>query len=161
MKTVANFFITVVSLIILNAWTIKQKKDIQKAEWLIGTWENKTRKGSIFKTWTKSGDNEFSGKSYSVKDKDTIVFENIRIVQEKNRLYYIPTVKNQNEGLPVRFAAKSISENQLVFENPQHDFPQIIVYTKINSDSLIAEISGTKNGQKRKQTFPMKRVKRQ
>jgi hypothetical protein len=160
MKTGAKFFITVISLAIFYAWTIKQTNDIQKAEWLIGTWENKTQKGSIFETWTKSGDNEFSGKSYSVKDKDTIIFENIRLLQEKNRLYYIPTVKNQNEGLPVRFVARAISENQLVFENPQHDFPQIIAYTKINSDSLIAEISGTKNGQKRKQTFPMKRVKR-
>lgn len=160
MKTGAKFFITVVSLIILNAWTIKQKKDIQKAEWLIGTWENKTQKGSIYETWTKAGNNEFSGKSYSVKDKDTIVFENIRLLQEKNGLYYIPTVKNQNDGLPVRFVAKTISKNQLVFENPQHDFPQIIAYTKITSDSLIAEISGRKNGQKRKQTFPMKRVKR-
>lgn len=160
MRTGAKFFITVVGLIILNAWTIKQKKDIQKAEWLIGTWENKTQKGSIYETWTKLEYNEFSGKSYSVKDKDTIVFENVRLVQEKNRLYYIPTVKNQNEGLPIRFVAKTISESQLVFENPQHDFPQIIAYTKISSDSLIAEISGTKNGQKRKQTFPMKRVKR-
>lgn len=160
MKTGAKFFITLVGLIILNAWTIKQKKDIQKAEWLIGTWENKTQKGSIFETWTKSGENEFSGKSYSVKDKDTIIFENIRLLQENKKLFYIPAVKNQNNGLPVRFAAKSISENQLVFENPQHDFPQIIAYTKITSDSLIAEISGTKNGQNRKQTFPMKRVKR-
>lgn len=160
MKTGAKFFITVVSLIILNAWTIKQKKDIQKAGWLIGTWENKTRKGSIFETWTKVGNNEFSGKSYIVKDKDTIVFENIRLVQENKKLFYIPVVKNQNDDLPIRFAAKTISENQLVFENPQHDFPQIIAYTKINSDSLIAEISGTKNGQKRKQTFPMKRVKK-
>jgi len=160
MKTGAKFFITVVSLIILNAWTIKQKKDIQKAGWLIGTWENKTRKGSIFETWTKVGNNEFSGKSYIVKDKETIVFENIRLVQENKKLFYIPVVKNQNDGLPIRFAAKTISENQLVFENPQHDFPQIIAYTKINSDSLIAEISGTKNGQKRKQTFPMKRVKK-
>jgi len=160
MKTGEKFFITVVSLIILNAWTIKQKKDIQKAEWLSGTWENKTRKGSIYETWTKSGQNEFSGKSYSVKDKDTIIFENIRLVRENKKLFYIPTVKNQNDGQPVRFVAKTISENQLVFENPQHDFPQIIAYTKITSDSLIAEISGTKNGQKRKQTFPMKRVKR-
>ncbi|WP_313266867.1 DUF6265 family protein [Epilithonimonas vandammei] len=159
MKTGAKFFITVVSLAILYAWTIKQANDIQKAKWLIGTSENKTQKGSIYETWTKLGDNEFSGKSYSVKDKDTIVFENIRLVQENKKLFYIPTVNNQNDGQPVRFAAKTISENQLVFENPEHDFPQIIAYT-ITSDSLIAEISKTKNGQKRKQTFPMKRVKR-
>ncbi len=160
MKTGAKFFITVVSLAILYGWTIKQTNDIQKAKWLIGTWENKTQQGNIYETWNKLGDDELSGKSYSVKDKDTIVFENIRLVQENKKLFYIPTVKNQNDGLPVRFAAKTISENQLVFENPEHDFPQMIAYTKITSDSLIAEISGTRNGQKRKHTFPMKRMKR-
>lgn len=46
----------------------------------------------------------------------------------------------------------------LVFENPMHDFPQIISYTKITCDSLVAQISGEKNGQERKQAFPMKRV---
>lgn len=51
-----------------------------------------------------------------------------------------------------------MSETQLVFENLKHDFPQIISYTKVTSDSLVAEISGTKNGQKQKQIFPMKRI---
>ncbi len=86
MKTGAKFFIAVVSLAILYAWTIKQANDIQKAEWLIGTWENKTQKGSIYETWTKTGNNELSGKSYSIKGKDTIVFENIRLVQEKQKV---------------------------------------------------------------------------
>lgn len=158
MKTL-KFFITIVSLIILCALTRKQTYDIKKAEWLIGTWENKSLKGSIYETWSKTNDIELSGKSYILKEKDTIVFENIRLVQETDSLFYIPIVKNQNEGLPVRFSAKTISETQLIFENPQHDFPQIISYTKINTDYLTAEISGTKNGQNRKQTFPMKRVK--
>ena len=158
MKTL-KFFITIVGLIILCALTRKQTYDIKKAEWLIGTWENKSLKGSIYETWSKTNDNELSGKSYILKEKDTIVFESIRLVQEPDSLFYIPIVKNQNKGLPVRFSAKTISETQLIFENPQHDFPQIISYTKINTDSLTAEISGTKNGQNRKQTFPMKQVK--
>lgn len=159
MKTGAKFFITVVSLTILCAWATKQANDINKAEWLIGTWENKTPKGSIYETWSKTNENTFSGKSYIIKEKDTIVFENIQLVQEQDGLFYIPTVKNQNDGLPVRFATKTISETQLVFKNPQHDFPQIISYTQINADSLVAEISGTKNGQERKQAFQMRRVK--
>ena len=159
MKTGTNIFIAIVGLTILCAWTAKQTNDIEKAEWLIGTWENKTQRGSIYETWNKTNDNEFSGMSYIIKEKDTVVFENIRLVQEQDGLFYIPTVKNQNDGLPVRFVSKTISETQLVFENPQHDYPQIISYTKITSDSLVAEISGTKNGQERKQTFPMKRVK--
>lgn len=35
----------------------------------------------------------------------------------------------------------------LVFENPQHDLPQVISYTKINAGcSLFGKISGIKNG---------------
>ena len=74
-------------------------------------------------------------------------------------MFYIPTVKNQNAGLPVSFATKNISQTQLVFENQQHDFPQIISYTKINTDSLLAEIKGTKNGKERKEIVSMKRIK--
>ena len=159
MKARTKLFFAVVGITLLFAWTIKQTNGIEKAGWLIGTWENKTAKGSLYETWSKTNDNEYSGKSYAVKEKDTIVFENIRIVQEQDGLFYIPIVKIQNDGLAVRFTIKIISETQLVFENPQHDFPQIISYTKIGMDSLVAEISGIKNGQERKQAFPMKRVK--
>ncbi len=154
-----KFFISITALLILCACTISQHNDIKKTEWLIGTWENKTTKGSIYETWNKKNDHEFSGKSYIIQEKDTIVFENIQIVQDKKELFYIPTVKNQNGGLPIRFSAKMISDNKLVFENPAHDFPQVISYTKTGENMLIAEISGTKNGQKRNQIFPMKRIK--
>jgi len=158
MRTELIITFAILCFIVLCAWTTKQIND-KKAEWLIGTWENKTPKGSVYETWDKTNETEFAGKSYIVNEKDTIAFENIRLVQEQDGLYYIPTVKNQNNGLPVRFATKTISETQLVFENPQHDFPQIITYTKINANSLVAEILGVKNGKERKQTFPMKRVK--
>lgn len=159
MKKGTKFLFVVFGIIILSAWTKKQTSNIQKAQWLIGTWENKNQKGSIYETWSQTNNNEYSGKSYIVKEKDTIVFENIRLVQNQDGLFYIPIFKNQNDGLPIRFAIKTISDTQLVFENKEHDFPQIISYTKIGVDSLIAEISGIKKGQERKQTFPMKRMK--
>lgn len=158
MKTRNVIIIAVVCLIILYVWTMKQTNNINKAEWLVGTWENKTPNGSIYETWSKISDYELAGKSYVVKEKETIVFENIRLVQEKDGLIYIPTVKDQNGGLPVRFTSTKISDTELVFENPQHDFPQIITYISIGADSLVAEISGTNNGHQRKQTFPMKRL---
>ena len=159
MKTGTKFICISIGLLVLCAYATKPANDLKKAKWLVGSWENITSKGNIYETWHKTSENAFSGKSYMVKENDTIIFENIRLVQEQDRLFYIPTVKNQNDGLSVRFVAKTISATQLVFENPQHDFPQIISYTKINADSLIAEISGVKNGQQRKQTFPMKRMK--
>jgi hypothetical protein len=154
----ARIFFTVVGLIVFCGWARSQESDIKKAKWLVGTWENKTPGGSIYETWTKVNEDELAGKSYIVKENDTIIFETIRLVQEQNGLSYIPIVKNQNDGSPVHFESKNISDSELVFENPSHDFPQIISYTKISADSLVAEISGIKNGQERKQTFPMKRV---
>ena len=157
MRTGIKLISIAAGFLLFSAFTMKQANDFKKVEWLIGTWENKTSTGSIYETWSKIRDNELSGKSYMVKGKDTVVFENVRLVQEQDRLFYIPTVKDQNNGLPVRFAAKKISATQLVFENPQHDFPQIISYTKISLDSLVAEISGVRNGKERKEIFPMKR----
>lgn len=154
-----KILLAIVSVIAFCSWAGQQKSEIKKAEWLIGTWENKTQRRSIYETWAKISDDELFGKSYILKDKDTVVFETIRLVQEQDSLFYIPTVRNQNNSLPVRFTLKKNSDTALVFENPKHDFPQVISYTKINADSLVAEISGMKNGQERKQRFPMKRMK--
>lgn len=146
-------------LILFCNWTIQQKVNIKDAEWVLGTWKMTTGSSNIYEEWIRVNNEEFSGKSYMLKEKDTIIFEAIRLVQQKDTLFYIPTVKNQNNGTPIPFSLKTGSTSQLIFENVQHDFPQIISYTKVNPDSLIAEISGTKNGQFRKQSFSMKRIR--
>ena len=128
-------------------------------EWLIGTWELKTTKGNIYETWRKAHGNELIGKSYMLKNKDTIVFETIQLVQQQDGIFYIPSVKDQNAGAPILFKGKAISQKQLVFENKMHDFPQVISYAKINNDSLQAEISGLKNGKQDRRYFSMKRIK--
>lgn len=158
MKKLKRISIVLIGFILLSAWATTQMNEIEKAEWLIGTWEMKRAKGSIYESWEKASDTEFQGKSYMIKEPDTIVFEHIQLVEEQEGLFYIPTVKNQNDGLPVRFAAKTITETQLVFENSEHDFPKRISYTLISPDSLVAEISGIKNGEERKQLFKMSRV---
>lgn len=159
MKNITKYHTILICFLVFSACTSTNNDDITKAEWLMGTWENKTERGSIYETWSKTTNGEFSGRSYTVKGKDTIVFEHIQLIQGQDSLFYIPTVKAQNDGLPVRFAGKSISEQKLVFENPNHDFPQVITYKKVNADSLIAVISGIRNGQEDEQIFPMKRVK--
>jgi len=141
------------------SWTILQKSPINKAEWLIGTWVNRTPKGNIYEAWTRKNDGELFGKSYMLEKNDTILFETIRLVGEGDSLFYIPAVKDQNNGRPVRFAMKVISDTKLVFENPKHDFPQIISYNRINADSLVAEISGIIQGKERRQMFPMKKIR--
>lgn len=130
---------------------------LEIAEWLIGTWENQTPRGTIYEEWSHSGTHEFSARSYRIAENDTIVFETIRLVAAGQELHYIPTVRNQNEGQPVVFKSEKLEENHMLFANPEHDFPQYISYTRIGADSLVAEIYGKINGQDRRMAFRMRK----
>jgi hypothetical protein len=72
---------------------------------------------------------------------------------------YTVTVPDQNDAKPVRFEMTSITDKQVVFENPAHDYPNKIVYNKTAEDSLIAEISGLKKGKPASEQFRMTRQK--
>lgn len=130
---------------------------LQKADWFLGRWENVSEDGVLSETWKRETDSTFVGESYFVAGDDTVFTEHIRLEEIKGKLFYVPTVADQNGGKPVRFALTSWAGNELVFENPKHDFPQQITYT-LRNDSLIAKISGSQNGKPHYEEFPMARV---
>ncbi|WP_114938977.1 DUF6265 family protein [Mucilaginibacter endophyticus] len=142
-----------------NAFGQKKTAPIRQAKWLIGSWKNQSAKTLDIETWKKLNDSIFLGRSYSLAGADTVSSEHIRLEQHSGKLYYIPTVKNQNDGKAVTFTLTSVDSKHLVFENPEHDFPQKITYTQISKDSLVAEISGIRKGKQKAIPFPMKRVK--
>lgn len=154
MKT-KNLIIAV--LVLPSFGLVIKNNQINKAEWLLGTWEMRTSRGSVYETWKKESKDQLAGMSYMINENDTAVFERIRLIVEKRDIYYIPAVSNQNEGNEVRFKGTSISDNELIFENPAHDFPQKIKYTLIKKDSLVAEISAKINGEIKRQVFPMRK----
>jgi sarcosine oxidase delta subunit len=130
---------------------------ITKANWIIGKWKNSSPQGVATEIWEKQNDSTFAGKSYFVAGKDTVSSETLVLKQTGNTLQYIPQVKNQNDGKAIVFNMTTANDSLLVFENPAHDFPQKISYTKITRDSLVAEISGNNKGKPEAQQFPMKR----
>ena len=46
----------------------------------------------------------------------------------------------------------------VLFENPQHDFPQRVGYRSSGPDTMLAWIEGTAKGKSRKLEFPYRRV---
>lgn len=132
---------------------------VKQLEWLIGTWENQTQKGSIYERWTKVNAQKLMAESFKIENGDTLVLETVSLIQEADSLFFIPTVENQNEGKVIRFSLKEMTDSKMVFTNPEHDFPQVISYTQINQDSLVAEISGKQDSGQNKRLFPMKRVR--
>lgn len=149
-------------LIILSFASCQKSKEVSKivaADWLLGNWENKSDDGDLLDTWTKVNDSIYDGESYFIKGKDTLHFEKIQMKQKGEALFYIATVKGQNNDKPVTFIHNDTIEKQLVFENPKHDFPQKIVYSRITKDSIIIQISGIQQGKPSSERFSMKKSK--
>jgi hypothetical protein len=133
--------------------------EIGKTNWLIGKWQTTWEVGVAYETWQKETDSSLAGISYGISGKDTVAFESVKLKQIGTALLYIPTVKEQNNGMPVSFTLTSSGNNYLVFENLKHDYPQKISYQQISVDSMVAEISGVMNGKNALQTFPFTRAK--
>ena len=103
----------------------------------------------------KPAGNMMLGMSHTVVDGKTREYEFIRIVQEENgELFFVAQPSAQKEA---RFKLVSASANEARFENPEHDFPQRIIYRR-DGDSLIGRIEGVSKGKERSVEFPLRRV---
>ncbi len=142
-------------------------KKLNQVLWLLGIWQDSPKiknpaevERTFTEIWRKADDSTWNGESFVISHKDTVFYESIKLQERDAHLYYIVSVKDQNKEAPVSFKLISLDSMQLVFENPTHDFPSKITYTKIGSDSLYAEISGMAKGQERKVGFPFKKITR-
>ncbi len=163
--------ITLVSIILLSSckkesqievFGIKTKKEfnqLKKANWFLGNWENISKEATFKEFWSKKTDSSYFAESIVIIEKDTVFYEKMDLFQKSDSLILKISVKDQNKEKPVSFYMTKSNENELTFENPKHDFPTKIVYTKITNDSLVAVIYGKKDGKEMSETFPMKKTK--
>jgi hypothetical protein len=128
-------------------------------DWVIGTWENRSDKGDLQETWTKTDDSTYHGKTFMIVNRDTVFSETISLEERGGELHYIPITRDQNSSFPVRFKYISTENGEIIFENKEHDFPQRVIYKNAGSDSLYARIEGNENGQFRKEEFAMTKGK--
>jgi len=157
MKKAILLFVTI--LLFASCQKSKQVSKIVGNDWLLGQWENKSDEGNLLEIWEKKNDSIYFGESYFIKGKDTLHSEKIELQQKGENLLYVSTIKGQNNDKPVTFIHNDTIEKQLVFENPKHDFPQKIAYSKITKDSIVIQISGIQQGKPSSERFSMKKTK--
>ena len=131
---------------------------LDDAKWLVGNWANVSEEGTLTETWKRESDSSYSAKTYFITGKDTSFSESVRLVERNGNLIYIAQASGQNDEKPVEFALTALEGGNMIFENPKHDYPNMIVYENYG-DSIKARISGNKLGVKTKEEFPMKKVK--
>jgi hypothetical protein len=143
----------------IEIFSKKINSKTEAVKWFLGDWENISEQGDFREIWKQENDSLLKGESIVTVKGDTVFHENVGLVAKNDSLFYVVSVKGENNEKPVSFYMTESSEKKVVFENPKHDFPNKISYEKITNDSIVASISGKQNGKDASESFPMKRRK--
>jgi Domain of unknown function (DUF6265) len=121
---------------------------IADLRWLAGDWAGTQGRATIEERWTPAAGGAMLAVSRTIKDDRLAAFEYLRIVERDGGLVYIA---QPNGRPPTEFVLTVMSADGATFENPAHDFPKMIRYTRRPDGSLEARVSGA--GGERPQAF--------
>ena len=151
MKSRARFF-TVVTLILaimlMIVWNASASRKtsavgpaakISELAWLFGDWQTAPGgRARIEEHWTVPAGGTMIGMGRTVVGEKTAEFEYLRIEQRGDEIYY---VANPNANCPqTDFKLTRLTGQEVIFENPAHDYPKRVRYRKNADGSLLASI---------------------
>ena len=132
-------------------------EDVERVSWLAGCWQAEPGEPGTIEQWLPPAGGTMLGVSRTVKQGKTVAFEFMQLRKlPDGALAYIA---QPSGGTPTVFRALSLGAREAVFENPEHDFPQRIRYSRAEESRLSASIEGTRNGATRKIEFSFSRVR--
>ncbi len=132
--------------IVLLAMLPAVAADTVDLEWLLGCWQ--TPDGNAMEVWVRDTDSSFIGFGVVTSEGAIRTYELLKIASNKEEeLTYTAHPKGQ---APATFTATEIGDQQVMFTNSEHDYPQRITYERIG-DELLARTSALDGG--RQQSF--------
>lgn len=131
-------------------------KSVTQLGWIAGCWTRALPDGVNEEQWMKPAGGSMLGMSRTVRGGRTTEFEFLRIAEVDGSLAYIAKPSAQAEAT---FPVKTLTEREVIFENPTHDFPQRVIYRQNGDGTVTARIEGTMNGQARGMDFPYARCR--
>lgn len=122
---------------------------IEALQWLEGTWVASVGATRFEERWTPPAGGAMLAVSRTIRGERMVGFEFLRIVSRDGGLFYIAQPGGRP---PVEFRLTSNAAGSAVFENPQHDHPRVIRYTR-SGTSLTAEVEGVENGKPAREVY--------
>ena len=143
--TVVTFILAGTLMIVWSASASRETRTsgialkISDLAWLSGDWQTAPGgRARIEEHWTVPAGGTMIGMGRTVVGDKTAEFEFLRIEQRGDDIYY---VANPNARCPqTDFKLTRLSGQEVVFENPTHDYPTRVMYRKTSDGSLVASI---------------------
>ncbi len=113
---------------------------VAQLNWLPGVWAGTLGSSEIEERWTPAAGGSMLAISRTIRGGVMNAFEFLCIVERGGGLVYAAMPNGRQPA--TEFALTKIEGESLTFENPAHDFPKMIRYSRRPDGSLEAVISG-------------------
>lgn len=122
--------------------------------WMAGCWAGGEGDRRVEEQWMAPAGGTLLGMSRTVAGGKTRAWEFMRIEEDAGSVVFIAKPSGQ-EG--ASFPSIAVEEGRVVFENPDHDFPQRVIYQRTDG-GLLGRIEGESDGKPLSVDFPMQRT---
>jgi len=146
-------FVVVAAVVVIAAEA--RGSSIEQVSWLAGCWQSAGEGPRIDEQWMAPAGGLMLGMARTVKGGRATQFEQMRIGEQEGKLVFTSKPSGQEEG---SFTAIEVTSSRVVFENTTHDFPQRIIYKRVDEGTLEARIEGEEAGKIKGFDFPMRRA---
>jgi hypothetical protein len=126
---------------------------IEDAAWLSGCWSFAGKDRFTEEHWLPPAGGAMLGLSRTIRGGKMVEFEFLALREIDGKLSYVAIPSRQKETV---FPLARHSPTELVFENPNHDFPQRVIYRRL-PDGIAVRIEGVVDGNSRSADFPFSR----
>ncbi len=146
----------ILSLLVFASTTVCADESIASLQWLSGCWAAAGQEHGSIEYWMAPAGGTMFGVARTVHENKTTTYEYMRIVTKSDgNIVFVASPKGQET---TSFTLKHLGANEVVFENLQHDFPQIVIYRLAQPNHLIGRIEGDLDGKYRSMDFPMTKI---
>ena len=147
--------IAIIAILLISSCTDSDKNhnlafDIRSLE---GRWEMPNGNEKTIEEWKVDEKGANGIGVVLMNEKDTVFIEYMRLEQVDTTWQYVVRNKPSEESPSVAFRMTRCTSSEMVFENPEHDHPNIICYRLLPHNRLHAYIEGTVDGQKSRTDF--------
>jgi hypothetical protein len=132
-----------------------EKAEVTTLAWLAGSWQGTAGGVEMEELWLPPKGGAMVGLHRDVAGGRMVSFEFLRIEADADGLVYQASPRGR-PATPFRLVESA--KNRVVFANPQHDFPQRILYWLEDDGRLHARIEGEQKGKPASEEWAWRRV---
>lgn len=118
----------------------EKKVTLADINWIIGQWQTDPK--VEVEVWSFDED-KYTASGLIVNRERPRVTELMNISEKNGSLVYSVLAYGQNDNQFVDFALSNNTPKDLIFKNPNHDFPKSIQYTLLDDYTLKVVVGGT------------------